>query len=133
MRTIGAILAGLLLALGIAYLTEYINHFFWFPPGSNYFDTEQLKQIIPTLPLIAGVPNLIGAMLGIYLGTRWACRLAGNGSRVPGYAVLGLILLQSLVIQMVVPQPAWVLVVSGAAALVATYFGTEAGIKLKKV
>jgi hypothetical protein len=91
MRTLGAILAGFLLAMSLAYLVEYINHFFWFPPGSNYFDTEQLKEIIPTLPPVAGVPNLLGAMLGVFLGTRWAVRLNRKPSRVPGYAILGLI------------------------------------------
>lgn len=129
MRTLVAILAGFLLAMFIAYGVEYINHFFWFPAGSNYFDTEQLKDIIPTLPPIAGVPNLIGSMAGVFLGTRLAVRKAGGSAMFPGYAIAGLILLQGAIIQMVVPQEWWVLAISAIALFVATYFGSRAGLK----
>jgi hypothetical protein len=123
------IIAGFLLAAFIAYGVEYINHFFWFPPDVNWFDPQEVIAFVPNLPVYAALPNLIGGIVGVYLGTRWAGRIARTGTYTAGIGVIALIILQGVAVQIVAPQEWWVFAVSAAAVLVAGYYGTRAGVK----
>lgn len=127
MRTALGSIVGFLVAGLIAYGVEYINHFFWFPPGVNWFDPAQVEAVIPTLPAYAALPNLLGGMLGTYCGTLLAGRIAANGKYTAGIGVIALIIAQGVAVQAIVPQPWWVLVVSAVAVLVCGYFGTRKG------
>jgi hypothetical protein len=129
-RTFLAVLAGFLIAGIIGYGVEFINSRFWLPEGVNWFSMEEMKEVIPTLPLIAGVPNLIGAIVGMYLGTRTAGRIARSGTPKPGYVVTALVFLQGVIPQFIVEEGPFPIVVGSVLMLATGYFGSRAGAKV---
>ena len=129
-RVIVAVVAGFLIAGLMGYGVEYINAKFWLPPDVNWFSMEDMKAAIPNLPPYAALPNLIGGMVGLYLGARVAGKIARNGSMVPGYLVTALILIQGIIPQFIVEEPLWMIALGSILMFTAGYLGTKAGSKV---
>lgn len=129
-RTVLGVVAGFLIATLIGYAVEFINAQFWLPEGTNWFSIEDMKAVIPTLPPYAAIPNLIGALVGMYLGARAAGRIARTGSPNPGYVVTGLVYLQGVIPQFIVETPLLALAIGSALMLTAGYLGSRAGAKI---
>lgn len=124
------IVAGFLIAALIGYGVEFINAQFWLPEGTNWFSMEDMKAAIPNLPPYAAIPNIIGALVGLYLGARTAGRIARNGSPTPGYVVTGLIYLFGVIPQFIVETPLWAIAVGSVLMLAVGYLGSRAGAKV---
>lgn len=130
MRVVWAVVAGFLIAALISYAVEFINAQFWFPKDANWFSMEDVKRVIPTLPPIAALPNIIGGIVGLYLGTRTAGRIARDGSPVPGYIVTGVYYIQGVIPQFYVEEPLWAIAVGSVVVLLVGYLGSKAGAKV---
>lgn len=122
LRSIGAGVAGLVIAILLVWLIELIGHAVYPPPVDiDFSDPEAVRTYIAVLPVAAvlfvGVAWVIGAFVGISV----ACRI--GSARPVIYAVLvgGFVLAGAITMLIIIPHPWWFTVVSLPAIIAAAY------------
>jgi hypothetical protein len=127
LRRIGAVIAGLIVAVVLVEGAEAIVHLKHpFPPGMDHHDMAQIKKFVSTLPADALVLVLAGWLLGTIAGTFTAAKIAGT--RVPGYVLGAIFLAGGIANSIIIPQPLWFSIVS----FVIYIGGTFAGVALAR-
>jgi ABC-type transport system involved in multi-copper enzyme maturation permease subunit len=123
-RRIGAVLAGLAIAIAIIMACEMIPHALYPPPpGMDMMDLEQVKPYLAKLPATAFLIVLIGHLAATLAGTAATAGIAK--SRQPAY-VLGTLLFAGGIYNAVkIPQPVWFSVASFAIYIIATMVGAR--------
>jgi len=124
LRRLLAVVAGLVTGMIIVALVEGAGHALWPPPaGTDLRDPEQLKALLPTLPIGALLAVVVAWALGAFGGGWMAATLA----RSPREAlVVGFLLLCLGVLTMVqIPHPLWMWVAGVAVPLPAAWFGAR--------
>lgn len=105
-QRIGAVVAGLVVAIAIVSGAEGIVHRMYPPPaGANMQDMAVVKQYVASMPLTPMLLVLGGWLLATFTGAALAAKL--GQSRVPAYVVGGLLLCAGIANSMLIPQPVW--------------------------
>ncbi len=132
LRRIGAVVAGLAIAIAIVMTTEMIPHKLYPPvPGTNMDDFTQVKAYVARLPMTALVIVLAGWLVATIAGASIA---AGIGrSRVPAYVVGALLLAGGIMNALVIPQPVWFSAVSLVIYIVGTMIGGRIAVPNRRV
>lgn len=122
-RLLGVIL-GLVAGAIIVALIEGLGHALWPPPaGTNLRDPEQLKALIPTLPIGALLSVVAAWALGSF-GGGWMAATISRDARMA--LVVAFVLLCMGVITMIqIPHPLWMWVMGVALPLPAAWFGAR--------
>src|SRR5205807_3483371 len=90
-RRIGAVIAGMIVAVLIVFASEGIGHKIYPPPpGTDMHDMAKVKAFVATLPLSVLLIVLTGWLIATFAGTWLAARIAGTP--IPGYVVGALLL-----------------------------------------
>lgn len=124
LRRLIGVIVGLLAGTIIVALIEGLGHALWPPPaGTDLRDPEQLKALLPTLPIGALAAVVVAWVLGS-LGGGWMAATLSRDGRMA--LVVGFILLCMGVITMVqIPHPAWMWVMGVALPLPAAWLGAR--------
>lgn len=126
LRPVGAVVAGLIAAFALVAGAEGIVHVLYPPPpGTNMEDFEQVKRFIVTLPMTALLLVLAGWLIGTFVATWLAARIARTP--IAGYIVGALLLAAGIVNSIKIPQPVWFSIVSFVIYIGATIVGSRAG------
>ncbi len=122
LRSIGAGVAGLVIAILLVWLIELIGHAVYPPPVDiDFGDPEAVRTYIAALPVAAvlfvGVAWVIGTVVGISV----ACRI--GRARPVIYVVLvgGFVLAGAITMLIIIPHPWWFTVVSLPAIIATAY------------
>jgi hypothetical protein len=127
LRRVGAVIAGLIVAVVLVEGAEAIVHLKNpFPPAMDHHDMAQIKKFVSTLPADALLLVLAGWLLGTIAGTFTAAKIAGT--RVPGYVLGAILLAGGIANSIIIPQPLWFSIVS----FVIYIGGTFAGVALAR-
>lgn len=128
MRSLGAILAGVLLGGVTVALIEAVSSWAYPPPaGVNLADPVQLRAFVATLPMGAFLFVLAAWASGTLLGSGLAARLAPVAPAGHGAAVGAVFLLASLANLLAIPHPLWFALVALPLVILAGLAGTILG------
>lgn len=126
LRHIGAVIAGLIAAFALVAGAEAIVHVLYPPPpGANMDDFEQVKRFVAALPLTALLLVLTGWLIGTFVGTWLAAKIAPGPTAA--YVVGAILLALGVVNAIKIPQPVWFSIVSFVIYIGATWLGARAG------
>lgn len=124
LRYAGAVIAGLIAAFVLVASSESIVHVLYPPAaGTNMDDFEQVKRFVAALPLTALVLVLAGWLIGTFVATWLAAKIARNP--VAGYVVGALLLTAGVVNAIKIPQPVWFSIASFVIYVGATIVGAR--------
>ena len=126
LRRIGAVVLGLIAAwLPIALVEAFTHHLYPPPPGLNMHARTDVFRYVGTLPTPAFILVLGGWLVGTFLGTWLAAKIAR--SAIPAY-ILGAILLAAGIFNSIaIPQPLWFSIASFAIYIGGTAAGARVG------
>jgi hypothetical protein len=124
LRYVGAVIAGLVAAFLLVAGAEGIVHVMYpAPPGTNMEDFEQVKRFVAALPVTALVLVLAGWLIGTFVATWLAAKIAHNP--LAGYIVGALLLAAGVMNAFMIPQPVWFSIVSFVIYIGATIVGAR--------
>jgi hypothetical protein len=113
LRSLGAVVLGVLAAAVLVLVMEAVGHtVFPPPPGLDLGDSEQRETFMAQLPLGALVFVLAGWSLGTLAGSWLAAALAGQAPAAHGLVVGVLFLAMAVATMLVIPHPLWFWVVA---------------------
>ena len=95
------------------------------PPGLDMTDFNQVKRFVASLPVNALLVVLAGWLVGTFLGTWLAARIARSSA--PGYVVGALLLAAGIANSVLIPQPLWFSIVSFIVYIAMTLLGARVG------
>lgn len=126
LRHIGAVIAGLIAAFVLVASAEAIVHVLYPPPpAANMEDFEQVKRFVASLPLPAYLLVLTGWLIGTFVATWLAAKIAQNP--IAGYIAGAILFALGVVNAIKIPQPVWFSIVSFVIYVGATILGARAG------
>jgi hypothetical protein len=125
-RTVAAVLAGLVTALVVMTLVESVGHAMFPPPAElDPMTPEGMAAIVAQMPPAALLALLIAGLCGAVAGGIAATRVAG-GERITEALVVGTVLtIGTLINVMTIPHPVWMGAASVAVQLPASWLGAR--------
>jgi len=127
LRSIGAVIAGLVVTFLLVFASEGISHkIFPPPPGMNMSDMVQVKAFVATLPLSALLIVLTGWLIATFVGT-WVATKIARGP-IAGFILGALLLAVGIANAFIIPQPLWFSITSFVIYIGATVVGVRAGM-----
>ncbi len=133
-KNIAAGVAGVLIAMGLVWIVEFIGHSVYPPPPDlDFSDTESLRAYIGGLPLGAFLFVLGGWFVGTLGGTVAACRI---GTTKPvNFAMLvgGFMLLATAFNLSMIPHPTWFSITGIAGIVIAAWLGVMLGRPAERI
>ncbi len=126
LRRIGAVALGVILAVAIVQVAEFIVHKMYPPPpGYNMRDMNDVKKFVASLPVTAMVLVLAGWLVATLVGTFVAAKI--GRSFVPGYIVGVFLVAGGIANALMIPQPLWFSIASFVIYIGGTIAGSHAG------
>ena len=128
MRLVLGIVFGLVIAFALVFVTDALFRFL-VPTAARPDDPAALRDYAMRQPPAALVGIVAGWTLAVLVGAAAACRIA-RGSPAAGWAVTGLFLLATAANFLMIPHPAWmvvlaiVLILAGGVAAVRWFAGS---------
>jgi len=124
-RSILAIVVGLLVAFILILLVQTISVLFLFPmpPGLDRHDHEAMREYIHSLPDSAFLPILLAYFLGTFCGVALAVRIARRAPAVHALIVCGPFLFFNLMNLQMHEHPIWFWIASFVTFPVASLLG----------
>lgn len=108
MKTILAVVAGVIAGGAIVFATEAVGHSLFPPPlDINLANPEDVKRLMASLPAGAFAMVLLGWSLGCFVGALVAYSLSRK--RAAAWAVAAIFMLFTAMNFMMIPHPAWMI------------------------
>ena len=127
-RIIAAVLAGMLVAMGVITGVEWLNSMLYpMPPGLDPRNPEQVKVFAAQLPVAAFLVILCGWALGTLAGAFVATRVGPDRRIGPGMVVGAILLSSSVAIMRMIPHPTFMWVGAFVVFPLFTYLGVMLG------
>jgi hypothetical protein len=127
LRSIGAVIAGMIVAFLLVFASEGISHkIFPPPPGMNMSDMVQVKAFVSTLPLSALLIVLTGWLIATFVAA-WVATKIARGP-IAGFILGALLLAVGIANAFIIPQPLWFSIASFVIYIGATVAGVRAGM-----
>ncbi|MDJ0812923.1 MAG: hypothetical protein QNJ23_04290 [Woeseiaceae bacterium] len=126
LRAIGAVVAGLVVAVGIIMAVQVIGHKIWpAPEGLDWNDAEVIRTYTSQLPFLALLFPIISYFLGTLAGTYVACRIS-SAKPLALVGVVGLVLLAFTIANLIsIPHPVWFSVTAVAAVIIGGWLSLQ--------
>ena len=110
-RSVLAIIVGLMVFIGIAMLIQAISHRIYPPPeGIDMHDPVAVKTLMETLPLGAFLMVLLSWGMGTFVAGAVAALIAGRARCLHAGIIGGLVLAATIMIFWMIPHPDWLIV-----------------------
>lgn len=117
-RSILSVVAGVLVAGLVVFVTEAIGHLVFPPPeGTDLSDPEALAAIMDQIPLGAKIAVLVAWFLGVLAGCFTALKIS-RGVSWTGLAVAAVMLAMMGMTLIAIPHPVWMIIGAVAVTLV---------------
>jgi len=127
-RTIGGILLGVVIAVALVFAIEWVVGLIIPAPADfNMRDPEQVRARVASMPTWVILLVLVGWLVGTWLGSYAAVRIAQTKKPWPGLVVGAIIFLSTLYNIMTIPHPIWFVAVSLLVIPIASWSGTRKG------
>ena len=127
-RIIAAVLAGMLVAMGVITGIEWINSMLYpIPPGLDPHNPAHVKVFAAQLPLTAFLVILCGWALGTLAGSFVATRVGPDRRIGPGIVIGAILLSSSVAIMRMIPHPSFMWVGAFVIFPLCTYLGVMLG------
>ena len=127
-RTIGGILAGVVIAVALVFVIEWVIGLIVPAPADfNMRDPEQVRARVASMPMWAILLVLAGWVVGTGLGSLAAVRIARTTKLWPGLIVGAVVFLGTLYNIMTIPHPIWFVGISLIAIPIASWLGARSG------
>ena len=122
LRSIGAGVAGLVIAILLVWLIELIGHAVYPPPVDiDFSDSEAVRTYIAALPVAAVLFVGVAWVIGTFVGISVACRIGRAGPVIYAVLVGGFVLAGAITMLIIIPHPWWFTVVSLPAIIATAY------------
>lgn len=132
MKTIVAVVAGVVLGGAIVFVTEAVGHSLFPPPSDiNLADPEDVTRLMASLPAGAFAMVLLGWFLGSLAGALVAFRIARKA--VAAWAVALVFILLTTVNFYMIPHPAWMIAAGLLIPLASAWLALRLGGSAKRV
>lgn len=126
LRTVMAIVAGMVALVLVVALVQMLGHFLYPPPPNvDVTDPDQLNAMIGELPIGALVSVVIAWALGSLAGGFVAHRVANRHRLTAALSVGGLMLALVIANLLMIPHPAWMAVAGLALPLPLAWLGAR--------
>jgi hypothetical protein len=129
LRSIGAVVAGFVVASIVMMIVESINGHLLYPDlgkaAQGVTDREQLRALIAAAPLGALFVVIVGWILGSVVGGWTSARIAAKAKETHGLIVGALLTLAGVANNLMIPPPLWFWIASLAVLLPASYLGAR--------
>jgi hypothetical protein len=125
-RSVLAVIAGMLVAFVLIALVQTIGMRVYPPPPMQTGDIESLRAAMARIPLGALLFVILSYTVGSLAGGWVAARLAPNGKMTHAMIVAALLFGAGLMNLMTIPHPAWFWVASSAVYWLAAWSGARA-------
>lgn len=127
-RKILAVLAGILAAVVIVFVIEFISSMVYPPPpGMDMSDMEAMKAHVQTLPTGAFIFVLAAWTIAAFVGGLVAGKIAKSNEVLFAWIVGGVLLIASIANLVMIPHPVWFSVTGIVLILVATFMAGKFG------
>ena len=127
-RTIGGILLGVVIAVALVFAIEWVVGLIIPAPADfNMRDPEQVRARVASMPTWVILLVLVGWLVGTWLGSYAAVRIARTKKLWPGLVVGAIIFLSTLYNIMTIPHPIWFVAVSLLVIPIASWSGARKG------
>ena len=115
LRSILALIAGLVVAIVVVMILEMLGHWLYPPPpGIDLHDPETLKTIIDKLPRGAIIAVLVAWGCGTFAGSWTAALIARRARIIHGLIVGGILMGFGVMTMLMIPHPIWFMLAAGA-------------------
>ncbi len=122
LRSIGAGVVGLMIAILLVWLIEQIGHSIYPPPVDiDLSDPESARAQIAALPVGAVLFVGVAWVIGTFVGVSVACRIGRAKPVIYAVLVGGFVLAGAIAMIIIIPHPWWFTVVSLPAIVAAAY------------
>lgn len=134
LRNVLAIFGGTLAAIVLIALVQAVAHALYPPPPDFDFNNpEAMAELMANAPVGALLLVILSYLLGTLAGSAVAAKLsAPEGPARQGFFVGVLMLIAAAMNLLKIPHPLWFAIGSVVAIIVAGFFGTRLGCKLRK-
>lgn len=107
-KTILAVIAGVIAGGAIVFVTEVVGHSLYPPPADiNLADPEDVKRLMANLPAGAFLMVLVGWFLGSFAGAFIAYSISRKA--IAAWTVAAIFILFTAMNFMMIPHPAWMI------------------------
>jgi len=112
-RSIGALIAGIVMAFASIYLIEMLGHTIYPPPADlDFSDPAAIRPYIATLPIIALLFPMFGWFVGTLAGSLVA-NFCGDAKPYVYAAIVGGLVFAATVANLIlIPHPLWFSIIS---------------------
>ncbi len=125
-RSIGALIAGIVTAFASIYLIEMLGHMIYPPPADlDFSDPEAIRPYIATLPIIALLFPMFGWFVGTFAGSLVADFCGDAKPYVFTGIVGGLVLAATIANLIVIPHPLWFSITSLLGIIASAWLATR--------
>src|SRR5579883_2308525 len=126
LRSILAVLLGFVVASGVIGVIEHISHAIFPPPaGLDPSNAEATHRALASMPAGAYLFIVLAWALGTFSGAWVAGLVAKNGKRVHALIIGFAFLAVGIIMMMLLPHPAWFMILGLLIYLPAAYAGGE--------
>ncbi len=125
-RSIGALIAGIVTAFASIYLIEMLGHMIYPPPADlDFSDPEAIRPYIATLPIIALLFPMFGWFVGAFAGSLVADFCGDAKPYVFAAIVGGLVLAGTIANLIIIPHPLWFSIISLIGIVASAWLATR--------
>jgi len=124
-KNIGAGVAGVLVAMISVWLVQKIGHAIYPPPADlDMSDMEAMRTYVASIPIGALLFVIASYFIGTLAGTCTACAIGTMLPRVFAILVGCFMLIATTMNVMMIPHPAWFIVLAVVAIVIGAWLGT---------
>lgn len=124
LRSIGSVIAGILVGMVMVLLLESLGHLIFPPPaGMDPFNAESVKQHLHEISLGTFISMLVTWSVAILVGSGLAALIAGRGPFIHAGLVGFWFCACSIITMAMIPHPIWFMAAACAALPLATIAG----------
>jgi len=128
-RSIGALIAGIVTAFALIYLIEMLGHTIYPPPADlDFSDPEAIRPYIATLPIIALLFPMFGWFVGAFAGSLVADICGDAKPYVFAAIVGGLVLAGTIANLIIIPHPLWFSIISLLGIIASAWLATRIAV-----
>ena len=132
MKTILAVVAGVVVGGAIVFVSEAVGHSLFPPPADiNLANPEDVKRLMASLPAGAFAMVLLGWLLGSLAGALVALRIARRPAAA--WAVAVVFILATTANFFMIPHPAWMIAAGLLIPLASAWLALRLGGTAKRV
>ncbi len=128
LRNVLALVAGLVVSIGVVKVVEMIGHTIWPPPADlDWTDGDAIRTYTSQQPFLALLFPILSYFLGTIAGPLIACRI-GTARPLLFVGVIGIVMLAATIATLIwIPHPIWFSVLAIGAVIIGGWLALQLG------